>query len=209
MNLTCGRNPWKRASMDDSTFRAYRTNPKFLSSILPLSSELDAILARIFESDPCKRISIPELRALILKCSRFTTRSCVVSPPTPPSEPQYQPKVPLQAVPEFLESLESCSAASDVPTALSENPIMAQLSTSSKASFDSEHGSTFSAASSCSSVSSQESLDSVSKIQNLHFAPPQLSTQSQPAQCFHNYYPLDPVPGTVMPQPYLASVQVC
>ncbi|KAL3461325.1 kinase-like domain-containing protein [Aspergillus heterothallicus] len=72
VNLTCGRNPWKRASMEDSTFRAYLKDPFFLKSILPLSDELVCILSRIFEVDPCKRITIPELRQLIVDCPRFT-----------------------------------------------------------------------------------------------------------------------------------------
>lgn len=82
VNLTCGRNPWKRASAEDSTFRAYLRDPNFLSSILPLSPELDAILRRIFECDPLKRITIPELRELIIRCPRFTARPDDV--PTPP-----------------------------------------------------------------------------------------------------------------------------
>ncbi|OOQ87104.1 hypothetical protein PEBR_18808 [Penicillium brasilianum] len=73
VNLTCGRNPWKRASLEDSTYRAYRRDPSFLQSILPLSTEVTAILNRIFELDPSKRITLPELRSLILECPRFTT----------------------------------------------------------------------------------------------------------------------------------------
>ncbi|KAL3469824.1 kinase-like domain-containing protein [Aspergillus californicus] len=72
VNLTCGRNPWKRASVDDSTFRAYLKDPFFLKSILPLSDEMVCILSRLFEVDPSKRITIPELRQLILDCPRFT-----------------------------------------------------------------------------------------------------------------------------------------
>lgn len=86
VNLTCGRNPWKRASTEDSTFRAYLRDPGFLSSILPLSPELDSILRRIFECDPLKRITIPELRELILRCPRFTTRSNALLPTPPISE---------------------------------------------------------------------------------------------------------------------------
>ena len=82
VNLTCGRNPWKRASAEDTTFRAYLRDPGFLSSILPLSPELDSILRRIFECDPLKRITIPELRDLINRCPRFTTRSNAL--PSPP-----------------------------------------------------------------------------------------------------------------------------
>ncbi|KAJ6143464.1 hypothetical protein N7471_002917 [Penicillium samsonianum] len=40
VNLTCGRNPWKRASVEDSTFQAYLKDPFFLKTILPLSSEM-------------------------------------------------------------------------------------------------------------------------------------------------------------------------
>ncbi|KAL4786132.1 kinase-like domain-containing protein [Aspergillus varians] len=78
VNLTCGRNPWKRASIEDSTFRAYLKDPSFLKSILPLSDEMVRILSRIFEPNPSKRITIPELRQIILDCPRFT-----VNPMTP------------------------------------------------------------------------------------------------------------------------------
>ncbi|KAG2420298.1 hypothetical protein HFD88_005099 [Aspergillus terreus] len=72
VNLTCGRNPWKRASLEDSTFQAYLKDPFFLKSILPLSDEIISILSRVFECDPRKRITIPDLRSLILDCPRFT-----------------------------------------------------------------------------------------------------------------------------------------
>ncbi|RPA93007.1 kinase-like protein [Choiromyces venosus 120613-1] len=73
VNLTCGRNPWKRASPSDSTFRAYLKDPRMLRTILPLSQELDTILRMIFECNPQKRITIPELRFRIMSCRRFTT----------------------------------------------------------------------------------------------------------------------------------------
>lgn len=81
VNLTCGRNPWKRASQSDSTFRAYLKDQNFLRSILPLSGELDAVLRRVFEINPAKRITIPELRYRILACHRFTTTGPLDSPP--------------------------------------------------------------------------------------------------------------------------------
>lgn len=104
VNLTCGRNPWKKASLDDSTFRAFRKDRNFLRSILPLTPELDSILARVFECDAQKRITLPELRELIVACPYFTTtyQSTVgeplyafetpecdgyVLPPTPPETP--------------------------------------------------------------------------------------------------------------------------
>lgn len=97
VNLTCGRNPWKRASIDDSTFRAYLKDPFFLKSILPLSTEMVCILSRVFERDPIKRITIPELRQAIMECPRFTEQP-PVSPWVPEQIPQaeyyVQPQVP-------------------------------------------------------------------------------------------------------------------
>lgn len=64
-------------------------DPKFLRTILPLSPELDSILKRVFEFNPAKRITIPELRDLIMRCPRFTaTKSAASTPlPSPPFSP--------------------------------------------------------------------------------------------------------------------------
>ncbi|KAK7924767.1 Ran1-like protein kinase [Apiospora marii] len=72
VNLTCGRNPWKQASFEDSTYRAFTRSPDFLKTILPLSDELNDILGRIFTRNPEDRITLPELRNCIHACSRFT-----------------------------------------------------------------------------------------------------------------------------------------
>ena len=160
VNLTCGRNPWKRASMDDSTFRAYRSNPRFLSSILPLSPELDFILSRIFEHDPRRRIRIPELRNLILRCNNFTARSTRARPPTPPSEPQYTSD-PETACYTSGQSL--CGLADHPSLGLEVAPAYPVTTQCSRSSQGSDHGSIFSATSSCSSTSSCDSYDRVSK----------------------------------------------
>ena len=89
VNLTCGRNPWKKASPDDSTFRAFLKDPSFLSSILPISPELNMILRRVFECDPQKRVSLAELRELILACPRFTLSSYHELPPSPAQGYEY------------------------------------------------------------------------------------------------------------------------
>jgi serine/threonine protein kinase len=102
VNLTCGRNPWKRASIDDSTFRAYLKDPFFLKTILPLSNEMIFVLSRIFECDPSKRITIPELRRLIMDCPRFTTTPWVSS--TGPQPAEFA-NVPLLPVPIAVDSL--------------------------------------------------------------------------------------------------------
>lgn len=95
VNLTCGRNPWKRASLEDSTFRAYLKDPFFLKSILPLSTEMVYILSRVFERDPAKRITIPELRQMIVDCPRFTDSMITAPAPVPPTPVQVlQPQIP-------------------------------------------------------------------------------------------------------------------
>lgn len=137
MNLTCGRNPWKKASSEDSTFRAYLRDPEFLRSILPLSPELNSILRKIFECDPRKRISIPELRKLIVECPRFTTTrsttaptpcesydyikepvtfvngvKCPASPPAEPNDVEYSESALLDPLSDDDSSLSSSSSSS-------------------------------------------------------------------------------------------------
>ncbi|KAH0371908.1 Pkinase-domain-containing protein, partial [Aureobasidium melanogenum] len=86
VNLTCGRNPWKRASMDDSTFRAYMKDRSFLKSILPLSDDLDHILRRVFDLNPAQRMTLHELKQAILLCPKLTSEPA--SPMAMPS-PSY------------------------------------------------------------------------------------------------------------------------
>jgi serine/threonine protein kinase len=144
VNLTCGRNPWKRASFEDSTFRAFMKDPKFLSTILPVSMELDAILRRMFEFNPAQRATIPE--------------SAVSTPlPSPPFQPvdysrdcQYNAYYQANAVPQLAPLPASAYA-----------PSPFQHSTSSGSS-NSDNDSVFSSCSSASSASSTSSQQNVS-----------------------------------------------
>lgn len=97
VNLTCGRNPWKQASIEDSTYRAYTRSAGFLKTILPVSDELNDILGSIFTRDPEQRITLPALKQRILACSRFT---CTEQPalPTPPSSPPVQENAVVDAM---------------------------------------------------------------------------------------------------------------
>ncbi|KAI1345279.1 kinase-like domain-containing protein [Xylariaceae sp. FL0016] len=88
VNLTCGRNPWRQASFEDSTYRAFTRSQDFLRTILPLSDELNDILGRIFTRNPDQRITLPELKTRILACSRFTLPTNFQSLPTPPASPE-------------------------------------------------------------------------------------------------------------------------
>ncbi|KAK2614272.1 hypothetical protein N8I77_001118 [Diaporthe amygdali] len=86
VNLTCGRNPWKQASVEDSTYRAFTRSAGFLKTILPVSDELNDILGSIFTRDPEQRITLPALKQRILACSRFTHTEQPALP-TPPCSP--------------------------------------------------------------------------------------------------------------------------
>lgn len=88
VNLTCGRNPWKQASFEDSTYRAYTKSQDFLKTILPVSDEMNDILGRIFVRNPDHRITLSELRARILDCSRFTEQP-TAQLTTPPASPEH------------------------------------------------------------------------------------------------------------------------
>lgn len=73
LNLIFGRNPWKKASLvEDPAYRDYSSNPETLRAVLPVSHELNLIMAQIFHPNPYRRIKIPALKILINKCDRLT-----------------------------------------------------------------------------------------------------------------------------------------
>ncbi|KAH6680517.1 hypothetical protein B0J14DRAFT_578791 [Halenospora varia] len=71
INLTCGQNPWRRASPDDPAYAAFKEDCNFLKTIRPISNALNDILIRTFEVDQDRRIVISELRQSISECSSF------------------------------------------------------------------------------------------------------------------------------------------
>lgn len=207
VNLTCGRNPWKRASIEDSTFKAYLKNSKFLSSILPISSELEIILRRVFECDPQRRITIPELRALVLGCPTFTTRA-TLSPASPPCEVDYTTEVNYNAASDHANPFQQYPTSPYTPApSPPAHPITAQYSILTTASGDSSYsddGSVFSSSSTSSSSSSHSEYETTAKGHSFAYVcPPPPS----------NYYGtfisvLDPVQKTPMSQLFMPSVQV-
>ncbi|RPD67468.1 kinase-like protein [Lentinus tigrinus ALCF2SS1-6] len=72
-NLITGRNPWHVASPNaDIGFRVYlRKGSAWLVRNLPISLEAAAILNRVYQLDPKKRITIPELRKAIFALKTF------------------------------------------------------------------------------------------------------------------------------------------
>ncbi|CCU74532.1 serine/threonine-protein kinase MARK1 (translation) [Blumeria hordei DH14] len=72
LNLACGRNPWKQASAQDSTYRAFSADPRFLQTILPISDELNEILMCVFKHNPLDRTNLRSLRIMVKYCPKFT-----------------------------------------------------------------------------------------------------------------------------------------
>ncbi|KAJ7634858.1 kinase-like domain-containing protein [Roridomyces roridus] len=78
LNLTTGRNPWKAALLSDSTFCAYLNNPaEFLTTVLPISMELNDVLARMLDLDWRRRMTIPELRIALEDVTHFYSEGAV------------------------------------------------------------------------------------------------------------------------------------
>ncbi len=206
MNLTCGRNPWKRASPEDSTFRAYLKDSKFLKTILPLSSELDVILRRIFEVDPQKRITIPQLRNMIVRCPSFTTRPSVL----PPSPVSVDYKESVYGVPEFVNPFQQFAVAPPyAPLSPPADAITTQFSHlttgSGSSSSASDSGSVFSVTSSTSSSSSHSDYDRTAKVDDsfTYVNPPQVPF-------FGNFNPAtDLAEKLIVPQTFMPAVRVC
>jgi serine/threonine protein kinase len=127
---------------------------KFLKTILPLSPELDSILRRIFECDPQKRISIPELRELVLHCPRFTTHSTGLMTPGYSPVPSASP---VFIYPHFAPNVASPPPSSQFASPTPEGLLIYEAPlaqyTASSGSSDSDGDSVFSAASTGSSCS--------------------------------------------------------
>lgn len=71
INLVCSRNPWRVACPTDDTFRLYSKRNGLLGDILPISTELNELLKRVFSLNPTHRISLKEFRESVVKMRQF------------------------------------------------------------------------------------------------------------------------------------------
>ena len=184
VNLTCGRNPWKRASFEDSTFRAFMKDPKFLRSILPVSAELDSIMRRIFEFNPAKRITIPELRELIMRCPSFTATKSAAA--TPLSSPPFTPVDYAQEAP-YNGCYQGVPPVAALPGPVYSPPTWSPQHSTSSGSSNSDNESVFSACSSNSSASSTSSFTHVNQVPNQPIRHSTYVSPPQPNGWFHPF----------------------
>jgi serine/threonine protein kinase len=131
VNLTCGRNPWKQASFQDSTYRAFARSQDFLKTILPLSEELNDILGRVFHPTPELRITLPELRERIMACPMFTVPAVSTVAPSPPATPNHISEYVISedAIIDDYEYESPLSPASTISTGSDEGSLISSGST--------------------------------------------------------------------------------
>ncbi|PWN87980.1 kinase-like protein [Acaromyces ingoldii] len=71
INLICRRNPWKQATMSDTTFREYVRRPDVLLDILPLSQQMYEVLIRVLTVHEDERCSLDELASMVDSLESF------------------------------------------------------------------------------------------------------------------------------------------
>ncbi|KAK0485156.1 kinase-like domain-containing protein [Armillaria novae-zelandiae] len=71
VNLITGRCPWKIAKIEDPSFKSLLHEESYFRRTLPMSPRAVTLLKRIFQLDPLLRITLPELRAEIVKMDTF------------------------------------------------------------------------------------------------------------------------------------------
>lgn len=72
INLISTRNPWLKASLNDTTFRAFVKDPSVLLKILPISREIFHILCRYLTLNPWERGSLFKFREDVLECQKLS-----------------------------------------------------------------------------------------------------------------------------------------
>lgn len=124
VNLACVRNPWKQASLEDETFRAYVEDPSLLSQILPLSSSTAAICAGVFARNPADRINLAQLRAMVVAAPSFSTPATMPVPPPIPvrHNHNHHPKIPRRPPPRALTP-SSAASSSYASSTLAHYPV--------------------------------------------------------------------------------------
>ncbi|KAK7178288.1 RAN1-like protein kinase [Paraphaeosphaeria sporulosa] len=185
VNLTCGRNRWKRASYEDRTFRAYMKDPNFLKSILPNSPELDSILRRIFEFNPVKRITIPELRELIMRCPRFSATKS--GAPTPMASPPFPPVDYVQEA-SYYQAIPPAAALPGLVYSPSVFELPSTQHFMSSRSSNSDNEAVFSSCSSASSAPSTSSFTHVHPAQKPSVRQSTYVSQPPASGWFHNFF---------------------
>jgi serine/threonine protein kinase len=207
VNLTCGRNPWKQASLDDSTYRAFTRHPGYLKSILPITDELNDILTAIFTANPEQRITLPELKRRILACGQFTTATNSTHADVAPTQHQQQQQQSAEdddVVPVSVDAFEYvCREDEDLPIEdYSEDDEFDEEDEEDDAFYDSQ----LSPSSRSDSGSLASSVSTIEDFEDEDFLEEQAQqTQHCEVVSPHTYEP-ESIPDEEMPAPVYAPV---
>ena len=85
VNLLTGKNPWHEATLKDPIYSAFTTkNPNVLKKQFNLSQECNHLLLKTFETDPTKRITLAEMKRIVITIPSFfdTTAPKYTTKPT-------------------------------------------------------------------------------------------------------------------------------
>lgn len=115
LNLTCGRNPWKRANpYIDNSYRTFLQDGNFLKKIMPISTELNEFLKSLFHLSPTKRYSLFDLYQFIIMTKTYSSQS-----------PQQPPQQRKTLTPRILFNNEECCKKQQQSTAIiSKNSLL-------------------------------------------------------------------------------------
>ncbi|KAL4253017.1 Aurora kinase [Abortiporus biennis] len=82
-SLISGRNPWKYAISSDECYKAFARNPNFLRNMLPISAAANNILLQIFTKSERSRLTLKELKHMVLDIDTFfmTSEEIIFSTP--------------------------------------------------------------------------------------------------------------------------------
>ncbi|KAJ3065585.1 hypothetical protein HDU98_011067 [Podochytrium sp. JEL0797] len=110
VNLLFSKNPWFEATMEDPIFSIYvTTRPDILRHHFKISEEFDAILHRVFNLDPAKRLALPDFKRLVNALPTFL-------------EEDLENSVP-QSVPESTEAVAAAQQHQPIPPSDRQTPV--------------------------------------------------------------------------------------
>lgn len=88
VNLICRRNPWKQATMSDTTFREYVRRPNVLLDILPISQRTYEVLIRALTVHEEERCTLDDLGSMVNSLQSFIIPDTEARPRRSHDEPK-------------------------------------------------------------------------------------------------------------------------
>lgn len=98
INLISIRNPWLKASLNDTTFRAFVKDPAVLMKILPISRDIFSVLCRYLRLNPWERGNLFDFRRDVLTCPKLAESGPLSVPCSIPEDKFTACAVPVDHV---------------------------------------------------------------------------------------------------------------